>query len=962
MFPIGTLALPVLGLFGMIGHELSGLVEDAAGKPVPGVAIWLSCGWNRSGVTPSVARAKADENGHFLVPVPQGVPVSGSGLEMLSVWAYQAGHAPARIHVSLSAEKPREEVRLTLPTARPCRLVLLRPDGKPLAGAEVRPFSMVPSNARVVAYYLSVPDALAEQLAARTDEQGKAEISYVQPGEAPILTVSTADLGVQEIQWQPPSDKAITLLPVGRVVGRVRADDPAVVRGIPIYLGTQFNGKSVSGLASTRTDDQGRFVVPALAEGLMLFQVGVAPRSPYRPVQPAFTPIAANRENHLEITLKRGVRVRGQVRERGSNRPIAEAGVLVGSQYRTNVVYSDDAGRFEDYVLPGTVGTSLFDWLTPRPFFPTRPPGREEQIPANVSEFEIPPIELARGDALQGKVVDASGTPVAGARVDGTLVWQQGIEGENFTTSTAPDGTFVFAVLDPRRAGFRLEASTADARTDKPFEVSPALDTPVTLTIRSANLVSLAARVVNRTGQPVAGAELEFWAQEQEYSNPVLLNAAAAGSPHTGSDGRFETPRQFRIDQRYKVRAAAPGLSLDWSDWMRPRPGTQVVFPDLVVDRPKPITGRVADGDGRPVAGARIRLVSEQPERPITRSAENGLFQVNLPPAGTMMICAEAEGYRFQGSLLQPAADSVELVLSRAAGPAAPGPHDSPAGFPAEERRRLALRVLEPDIERARTGPCGVTEFQTLQTLARIDPALAMEIAEKAKFAEPMMRDGVKVGAARRLMKETPDEALTLVESLGDPIGRTDGYRKASDLLPATERDKKRSLLMQALVHTQGIKDPALRLIFQGQIASRLLDLGDQERATKIFRDGQRIAGELATSAVGGFGRGAFADELVRVDVPAALGLIEGLTDEQEFDRHHGNIAQRLASTQPAEAERVWQMLKRPIMRDFYALRVCYAMAPKDLPRARAIAARIGDLYTRAYTLGQMALVFELLR
>ena len=31
---------------------------------------------------------------------------------------------------------------------------------------------------------------------------------------------------------------------------------------------------------------------------------------------------------------------------------------------------------------------------------------------------------------MTGKVVDASGRPVAGARVEGTLLMQQGIEGE----------------------------------------------------------------------------------------------------------------------------------------------------------------------------------------------------------------------------------------------------------------------------------------------------------------------------------------------------------------------------------------------------------------------------------------------------------------------------------------------------------------------------------------------------
>ena len=577
------------------------------------------------------------------MPVPAGVPRSGPSLEMLSVWAYQAGAAPGRIHVTLSSGSDREEIRLALPPARTRRLTLLRPDGKPLQGALVKPSSMGPSNETILRYYLGVPDELADQLALRTDQEGKVDIPYLDENDAPLMTLSTADLGIQQIQLQPKNDKAITLRPVGRVVGRVVADDPAVVRGIEVHLGTQFEGKEASGSASTRTDGEGRFVVPALAEGTMLFMVHAAPGSPFRPVQGSLTQIMANRENRLEIKLKRAVQVRGAVRERGTNRPIPGVGVMVGSQYQMNVTYSDPEGRFEDYVLPGRIGVGVCPWLATRPFFPiARQPTEEVDVPANVKEFTLPPIELARGDDVTGKVVDSSGRPVAGSRVEGTLLMQQEIEGAKVSTLTGPEGEFRFKSLDPSRTGLKLEASTADARTEKPFDVSPALRTPVILTIRSGNLVSLGGRVVGRSGQPVEGAELELWSQEWEYSDPARLDVGGGTSLHTGSDGRYQTPRQFRVDYRYKVKAGGPGLSTDWSDWTRFRPGATATFPDLVIDRPKPITGRVTDKGGQPVAGAEIRLVSDHPARPRTASDERGSFRIEIPASGMFVIFAEA--------------------------------------------------------------------------------------------------------------------------------------------------------------------------------------------------------------------------------------------------------------------------------------------------------------------------------
>ena len=382
MIATSAAMLAALSLLAASGRELSGLIEDAAGKPLPGVAVWLSSGWRLDGTTPTLEHTTTDGRGRFTVPVPAGVPAAGPSLEMLSVWAWQAGAAPGRMHVTLSSEGSREEIRLALPPAQTRRLTLLRPDGKPLQGAMVKPSSIGPSNETIIRYFLGVPDELADQLAVRTDQEGKVDIPYLDQTDAPLMTISTADLGTQQIQLQPKTDKAITLSPVGRVAGRVVADDPAAERGIKVYLGTQFEGKSASGSASARTDADGRFFVPALAAGSMLFMVHVEPGSPYRPVQEAPTPIVANRENRLEIQLKRAVRVRGTVRERGTSRPIPGVGVLVGSQYRTNVTYSDPEGRFEDYVLPGRIGVGVYPWLAP---------GRSSPSPANRPRKSISP-------------------------------------------------------------------------------------------------------------------------------------------------------------------------------------------------------------------------------------------------------------------------------------------------------------------------------------------------------------------------------------------------------------------------------------------------------------------------------------------------------------------------------------------------------------------------------------------
>ena len=363
------------------------------------------------------------------------------------------------------------------------------------------------------------------------------------------------------------------------------------------------------------------------------------------------------------------------------------------------------------------------------------------------------------------------------------------LPGESITTTSGPDGRFEFSSLDPARTGLTLEASTADAATEKPFEVSPALRTPVTLTIHSGNLVALSGRVLNRSGQPVQGVELELWSQEHEYSQPERP-ILPGSSLRSNAEGRFATPRQFRVDHRYKVKAGGPGLFANWSDWMRFQPGKPATVPHMVVDRPRLATGRVVDTKGQPIGGAEVWIVSEYPDRPRTTAREDGSFRVGLPPGGVILIFTEARGFRFQGRLVDPSASDLELTLRRTnEAPAelagAPGSL-SDAGRTASAGAAGA-RAGDPD---ARTGTCGVAEYQTLQRLARIDPARALEIAEKAKFVEPMMRDGIKAEAAQALLKESPDEALALIESLADATGRVHAYCRAIDLLPASEKVK----------------------------------------------------------------------------------------------------------------------------------------------------------------------------
>ena len=98
---------------------------------------------------------------------------------------------------------------------------------------------------------------------------------------------------------------------------------------------------------------------------------------------------------------------------------------------------SDATGRFETYIMPGEAGMSVFD--LPEPFVRLEgplfvPTGR---VADTAETVKLPPIEVARGVTVTGRLVDSQDRPMAHARVSAgpasTITDRYG----NFTISDA---------------------------------------------------------------------------------------------------------------------------------------------------------------------------------------------------------------------------------------------------------------------------------------------------------------------------------------------------------------------------------------------------------------------------------------------------------------------------------------------------------------------------------------------
>jgi hypothetical protein len=362
------------------------------------------------------------------------------------------------------------------------------------------------------------------------------------------------------------------------------------------------------------------------------------------------------------------------------------------------------------------------------------------------------------------------------------------------------------------------------------------------------------------------------------------------------------------------------------------------------------------DQKGQPVAGARV-IRGDPRQRAEATTDASGRFKLStaLLPPGFLFV--EKEGFRFHGQRCD-RPEELRIVLTRRDEPAEKMTALPPA-WPLARRRALAQRLQKPALERALKGSDD-DRVRALEKLARSDPGRALEELERRPPQSAWYDAYVRRAAVKALLADF-DEARSFADSIKDPGFRVHCYFDLFDSLPEGRKAERMSCLNQALVSSRAVEANDHRILHLARIARRLYALGEKARAAKLLREGQAVARELPTAAWAGYARGAFAEDLALIDLPGALALMKDLKDAFEHIRHHGNLAHKLAGTNPAEAERILGLGGKPgdhqadYQRDQYAIRVCYRMAPADLPRARKVAGSIKDDYFRSRAHGVMA-------
>jgi RNA polymerase sigma factor (sigma-70 family) len=538
-------------------RSIRGRVLAPDGQPAAGAEVFVVVNLPRP-LTMSVETsrtlgpARTDAEGRFLLEVPRKLFDNYCMADMV---AYRPGYASG-LHGSIPDEGT--DVTIRLDRERPVRVHLLDLEGRPASRVRVRVAKLsksrrpasramgmamhgmaMRSKSGATVFLTSAPDRplpgwLGMMIA---DEQGRLTIPGLARDEQVILEVLDDRFAVQRVRIgtgrgvaNGPAEPTFTLTPAHWLEGRVRLGESG-----PIATGATFlvishskpeedpQGIRIRG----QTDTEGRFrvnVPRCERHEVLVYPPGGSPFA-FRRVEVAATQGVSQ---PVEITLPRGVVVKGRVVESPSGRAVAGAileyrprragnpnfqkgAVADRGGYEPTAVTGPD-GSFRIGVLPGP-GHLLVE--APESVYiaaetsdgaiKTGVPGGPRLYPDGLLAVDAPAgaeveaaVTLRRGKSLRGRLIDPEGRPA----VDAGVVERGGLD-----SLPAGKGEFELAGLDPEKpvTVYFLDAENQLARIVT-FS-RPDFDRPVTVQLQRCG--SARARFIDAQGQPFANARIE---------------------------------------------------------------------------------------------------------------------------------------------------------------------------------------------------------------------------------------------------------------------------------------------------------------------------------------------------------------------------------------------------------------------------------------------------------------------
>lgn len=531
---------------------------------------------------------------------------------------------------------------------KPLRFTMSR--GFELEGRVVRKDGGSPAKIRVVAVISPGEDdsvLFPTKLFTETNDVGQFKFPCV-PGGSLAIGAAVPDRPIQLIDDVGIPQTSFVELVIGGeaiVFGRVVDDESRPIGDAEVSLVVEDDSPT---FATARTAEDGTYEIRGLPAHNIEFLVVKAPGfAAFPDDMMAFrrTSVETPPEklkpgrNERNVTLKRGATVRGVVKAKESDRPIEGAHVtIIGTASMltgTPTAMTGADGRFEIRGVgqgPAIVAAAKDGYVGVDPMTAMtlvlhnifsgenssndeRPPGAID-IKTSDAEIEVT-IELTAAPILAGRVVDAEGRSVKGARVRAQPHWESVGMPEIIANATGTIlGASRFSDADGR---FEIPATAFDGQVVEVvadahgFVASKSSPLPtasgqrvndITVVMRKGGTVD--GRVVGEDGRPMAGARIQ-WIPNGEEADPDEWDRMNRRWVTSKDDGTF-TLTSINPGS-ISLRATKRGVAAALSHGIVVGEGSTVPV-TLTMSTGLAITGRVVDADDRPISRVKIVVMS----------------------------------------------------------------------------------------------------------------------------------------------------------------------------------------------------------------------------------------------------------------------------------------------------------------------------------------------------------------
>jgi Carboxypeptidase regulatory-like domain len=440
------------------------------------------------------------------------------------------------------------------------------------------------------------------------------------------------------------------------------------------------------------------------------------------------------------------------------------------------------------------------------------------------------------------------------------------------------------------------------------FAVAPSSEPP-----QSESTIRLRVRVEDQAGKPVANARANLFKMipppagtaSRGDVEPVITKAGSATSPKEGVVESAQLPTKAG----YVLEIHAKGFAPELSRWTHPQQSGTVELPTVKLKRLGTIAGKVVDRRGQRIAKVTVIHAGDTAKRIEAVTDKDGDFRLGEVPEGRAIVCIDAAGYRFHGTVLGSPSEGARIELERVdeANPRVLKPAAALGEqWSVERRRALVKKLLEPSIARVLAEPVVAERDQTiLFTAIRLEPERILPRLETFKFERPYMPDSLRFSLGYNLLQDgKPEAALEAIGKFKDPATRAQAYIYWFSREPAKTRfaEVHRTALAKAreIFNTPTQLKPGVNSFYLAcELGTQLWDIGDHGAARKIFQDCEAKLDKMKPDAPGRDSmRLQLAMGVARDDLERAKKLT---ADVEPGQRIH--LAADIARTRPKDVE-----------------------------------------------------------